>query len=411
MGRPLLAYYTTPSLKAFRAGTHRTVPPEETLLRGLRLAPIMGITRIANVTGLDTVGVPVVMVCRPNARSLAVSQGKGLDLPSAKASGLMEAIEGYHAETIALPLRLGSYDELRYAHRLVRVGGLPTISTGAFHPNLRILWCEGRDLLNEESVLVPYELVHTDYTWPQPAGSGCFVSTSNGLASGNHILEAISHGICEVVERDSTTLWSLRNQAARRSHALDLATVDDASCSAVLQKFERAGLAVDVWDTTSDVGVAAFVCLIQDAEPDPMRVIPPAAGMGCHPARAIALLRALTEAAQSRLTRITGSRDDLDHNPYSRHPKTAIEDATASTATRRFDDAPDWDSDTLEADLNWELERLRSADIKQVIVVDLTKDAFKVPVVRVIIPGLEGLRDVPGYLPGKRAQALIAGAA
>jgi YcaO-like protein with predicted kinase domain len=153
------------SIKAFRAGTHRILPPEETLRRGLRLAPIMGITRIANVTGLDNVGVPVVMVCRPNARSLAVSQGKGLDLPAAKASGLMESIEVYHAETITLPLRLGSYEELRYSHRLVDVLELPTISTGTFHPNLRLLWCEGRDLLNDESVFVPYELVHTDYTW------------------------------------------------------------------------------------------------------------------------------------------------------------------------------------------------------------------------------------------------------
>jgi ribosomal protein S12 methylthiotransferase accessory factor len=371
----------------------------------------MGITRIANVTGLDTVGVPVVMVFRPNARSLAVSQGKGLDLPSAKASGLMESIEGYHAETITLPLRLGSYQEMRFEHRLVHVRGLPTISTGAFHPNLRILWCEGRDLLNEESVLVPYELVHTDYTWPQPAGSGCFASTSNGLASGNHLLEAISHGICEVVERDSTTLWSLRDQAARKSRQLDLATVDDPSCCEVLQKFERAGLAVDVWDTTSDVGIAAFTCRIQEAEQHPMRVIPPAAGMGCHPARAIALLRALTEAAQSRLTRITGSRDDLGDNPHSLHRNTAVEEGTLPTATCRFDGAPDWDSDTLEADVEWELERLQSAGIKQVIAVDLTKDAFKLPVVRVIIPGLEGLREVPGYIPGKRAQALIAGAA
>ncbi|TGV60738.1 hypothetical protein EN803_38435, partial [Mesorhizobium sp. M2D.F.Ca.ET.160.01.1.1] len=40
----------------------------------------MGITRVANVTGLDRIGIPVVMVCRPNARSLAVSQGKGIDL-------------------------------------------------------------------------------------------------------------------------------------------------------------------------------------------------------------------------------------------------------------------------------------------------------------------------------------------
>src|ERR1700687_982262 len=142
--------------KTFRAGTHRTLPPEETLLRGLRFAPIMGITRIANVTGLDTVGVPVVTVCRPNSRSVAVSQGKGLDLAAAKASGLMESVETYHAETITLPLRLASYEELRYSFRLADIEELPASSTGAFHANLRILWCEGRDLLNEESVFVPY---------------------------------------------------------------------------------------------------------------------------------------------------------------------------------------------------------------------------------------------------------------
>jgi YcaO-like protein with predicted kinase domain len=79
----------------------------------------MGITRIANVTGLDSVGIPVVMVCRPNSRSVAVSQGKGIDLGSAHASGLMEAAELYHAETITLPMRLATYEELRYQHNVV----------------------------------------------------------------------------------------------------------------------------------------------------------------------------------------------------------------------------------------------------------------------------------------------------
>ena len=400
------------SIKAFRAGTHRTVPPEETLRRGWRLAPIMGITRIANVTGLDTVGVPVVMVCRPNARSLAVSQGKGLDLPAAKASGLMESIEVYHAETITLPLRLGSYEELRYSQRLVDVSELPTISTGTFHPNLRLLWCEGCDLLNDESVFVPYELVHTDYTWPQPAGSGCFASSSNGLASGNHLLEAISHGICEVVERDATTLWKFGGQAARDSREVNLASVDDTACCQVLEKFERAEITVRVWETTTDVGIAAFVCVIRDARRDLMRPIPPASGMGCHPARSIALLRALTEAAQSRLTLITGSRDDLgpEHYNQQREPR-AQETEPVRAATRRFDDAPSWDSDTLDADVDWELERLRAAGISRVIVVDLTKDAFNLPVARVIIPGLEAHHRIPGYVPGKRAMAAAAGPA
>jgi len=401
----------TSARKAFRAGTHRALPPEETVLRGLRFAPIMGITRIANVTGLDTVGVPVVTVTRPNSRSVSVSQGKGLDLPTAKASGLMESVETYHAETITLPLRLASYEELRYSYRLADVDELPVTSSGGFHRNSRILWCEGKDLLNEESVFVPYDLVHTDYTWPRPAGSECFASSSNGLASGNHLLEAISHGICEVVERDATTLLRFRARAARESREVDLRTVDEAECCQVLDKFERAGVGVRVWETTTDAGIAAFACEIRDRDHDPMRPIPPASGMGCHPARSIALVRALTEAAQSRLTLITGSRDDLGPDRYTWHREPTVpETEPGRAATRSFRDAPNWDSDTFDDDLEWELDRLRGAGVSRVIVVNLTKEAFKLPVARVIIPGLEGHHRVPGYVPGKRALAAAEGA-
>ena len=100
----------------------------------------MGITRVANVTGLDWIGIPVAMVCRPNSRSVAVSQGKGVDYLSAQVSGLMEASELYHAETITLPLRLCSYEELRYQHNVVDVDQLPRIERSPFHPNLRVLW-------------------------------------------------------------------------------------------------------------------------------------------------------------------------------------------------------------------------------------------------------------------------------
>jgi YcaO-like protein with predicted kinase domain len=398
------------ALKTYRAGTHRTLPPQETLRRAMRLAPVMGITRIANVTGLDSIGVPVVMVSRPNARSLAVSQGKGLDLLAAKASGLMESIEAYHAETIVLPLLFCSYEELRYSHRVVDTRDLPSLSTGAFHPNVRILWCEGYDLLRDEPVFVPYEVVHTDYTWPQPAGSGCFASSSNGLASGNHKLEAISHAICEVVERDSSSLWRFRDQAAKEGSRLDLATVDDPACRQVLEKFERAGLATLVWDTTTDVGIASFLCVISPGDDDAPRRIPPAAGTGCHPARSIALLRALTEAAQSRLTQISGSRDDIPRESYSgyRYDQSVdiMRKQLGAPSARSFHDAPDWDSDSLDGDVEWELDRLRKAGVKRAIVVDLTKDFFNLPVVRMIIPGLEGLDEIPGYIPGKRARGL-----
>src|SRR4051812_49128356 len=157
---------------------------------------------MANVTGLDSVGIPVVMVSRPNSRSVTVSQGKGIDLASARVSGLMESAELYHAETITTPLRLATYEELRYKHDVVDVNELARTVESRFHPNLRLLWCEGRDLLSEDNILVPYEMVHTNFTTPFPDGHGSFIASSNGLASGNDAMEAVSHGICEVVERD-----------------------------------------------------------------------------------------------------------------------------------------------------------------------------------------------------------------
>ncbi len=62
----------------------------------------------------------------------------------------------------------------------------------------------GALLDHEKSVWLPYELVHANYTLPLPTGSGCFPASTNGLASGNHMLEAICHGLAEVIERDST---------------------------------------------------------------------------------------------------------------------------------------------------------------------------------------------------------------
>jgi ribosomal protein S12 methylthiotransferase accessory factor len=111
--------------KVYRHGTHRVVAPAETVDALRPLLPVFGITRVGVVTGLDGIGIPVVMVCRPNARSLAVSQGKGADLDAARASGLMESIELYHAERIARPLKFAAWDELRFTRAGCRASPTP----------------------------------------------------------------------------------------------------------------------------------------------------------------------------------------------------------------------------------------------------------------------------------------------
>ena len=399
--------------KAYRAGTHRSISPQETVERVRPFMASMGITRIADVTGLDCIGIPVVMVVRPNSRSIAVSQGKGLDLWAAKASGLMESVEGYHAEYMtSLPLKYDSYAELSRTHRLADVSEMAREDPCLFHHDRPLLWIEGFDLLAEEAVWVPYELVHTIYTVDKTLCPGNFAASSNGLASGNHILEAISHAICEVVERDATTLWSLMSEEERERRRIDLDTVDDPACREVLDKYERAGVMVGVWDSTTDIGLPCFECGIVDRENKGMRDLYSAGGSGCHPAREIALLRALTEAAQSRAACISGSRDDLFRSVYDRAMSPeAIESLRSRLADGRagrdFRSVPTWPGETLDEDVAWELKRLQAIGLQHVIVVDLTKPEFGLPVARVIIPGLEAKGVVPNCRYGRRALAFM----
>lgn len=409
----LVPGFDIPAPKAFRHGTHRSTTPEATVAKARTFMPAMGITRLANVTGLDYIGIPVVMACRPNSRGLAVSQGKGLTLAAARASAVMEAMELYHADHITLPLKLATYEELRYTHRVLDVTELAPVSESRFHPNLPLLWIEGHDLLQDERVWLPYEVVYTNYTVPPPPGSWCFAASSNGLASGNHLLEAISHGLCETVERDSTTLWNLGGAATQRATRLDLSTVDDPGCREVLDKYERAGICVAVWETTTDVGIPSFACRIADRSEDPFHLLYSAGGMGCHVTPEIALLRALTEAAQTRLTLIAGARDDCFRENYlqsrslDRLREERAQIACEDGARRDFRQIRGHDGETFNEDVAWQLECLRAAGTQHVVVVDLTKAEFGLPVARVVIPGLEGYDQVEGYAPGPRARARL----
>jgi YcaO-like protein with predicted kinase domain len=399
--------------KLFRDGTHRVVDPASTLEKIRKLAPSMGITRVANVTGLDIIGIPVVTVVRPNSRSLAVAQGKGIDLDAAKVSGLMESIENWHAENVVRPLILDS--ELAIVARggtVVDVTGLPRCAGGSYRPDAKILWIEGHDVLGRRRCWLPFETVHADYTPPLPTGSQAFLMTDSGIASGNHPLEAVSHGLCELVERDAVTLWQYGGGSEQTASRVDLETVDDPNCRWALEKLAAASVLAAVWDTTTDIGIPSFLCQIMDAEPNPWRPLGPTSGAGCHPSRAVALFRALSEAAQARLTKVAGSRDDLSLHVYARGEDSegiARESAIMrQPATRCFELTPTLESESLDEDVAWELERLSAVGIEQAIVVDLSMREIGLSVVRVVIPGLEGIGDAPAFVPGRRLRARLA---
>jgi ribosomal protein S12 methylthiotransferase accessory factor len=100
------------AIKGFWRGTQRSVSPAETLERIRPYLPTFGITRLANITGLDWIGIPVTLAIRPNASTLSNGSGKGFTMAAAMTSGAMEALELYHAEEANLPTFQLPYEQL-----------------------------------------------------------------------------------------------------------------------------------------------------------------------------------------------------------------------------------------------------------------------------------------------------------
>jgi ribosomal protein S12 methylthiotransferase accessory factor len=391
--------------KTYLKGTHRVVDPAAALARVLPLAPRLGVTRLGVLTGLDGLGIPVAAAYRPNSRSIAVHQGKGGTLAAAKVSALMEALECWHAESAALPLRLASWQEIGRHGRATDPRRLPRTGRGAAEME-RLLWVEATDLVSGAPVWVPYELVSADFTLPLPAGFGLFQATTNGLGAGSHWLEAVLHGLYEVVERDAVALWHALPADGQAARAVDPASVDGPASAALLACFAAARVAVGIWNVTTEIGLPAFLALA--AAPAGADGVEPELGSGCHADRDVALARALAEAAQARLTRISGARDDFipeSYAPAARARRQSTADRWLGTPPRQdFRAVPCCSGATLRHDLDVALDRLVRAGFDQVAVVDLTRPEIGVPVARVVIPGLEGPWAPDGeYVPGKRA--------
>jgi ribosomal protein S12 methylthiotransferase accessory factor len=230
--------------------------------------------------------------------------------------------------------------------------------------------------------------------------------SSNGLASGNHILEAIVHGLCEIIERDAEALWRIDTTLRQ----LDLGTVGDPYCREVIDRLKASSVFVAAWDLTTDVGIPVYGCAIME-KPDParMRSMGVHYGFGCHLAPEVALSRALTEAVQTRLTYISGSRDDFFRHEYQRNRDPELlsaiwEEITAAPSNVSLDAQPSLATDTFEGDVTRLLDAVRGVGCQRVVVVDLTRPEIGLPVARVVVPGLEG---PGGHLPGARARRAI----
>jgi ribosomal protein S12 methylthiotransferase accessory factor len=377
----------------------RVISPAETVQRVTRHFAALGITRVARQTGLDRIGIPCFAAFRPNASTLSNSQGKGLDDDSARASAVMEAAEFAIAERASMPTEQATTAELRSrgirvldTRRLMPIGrGIPD--------DLELPFVRGVDLLSGAHVMVPHEAATIDM---QGAKLETLNRSTNGLASGNTESEAVFHALCELIERDATALDRVRQQKSG-PRLIDVRAITDVAVVTLIERVRDAGF--DLWliDQTSDLGIPCVEAIIGDPSYDYSRHFDLATGYGCHPIAERAIVRAITEAAQTRVTNIAGSRDDFVPEEYnlalhsaflgglatSRGPLAGVPQG-ASPGTPRI------------ALLKFVLERLKARGVGDLTMVRVGGEEYGFSVVKVFAPDLEDKAANTNWRPGRR---------
>src|SRR5262249_35185865 len=152
------------------------------------------ITRVADLTGLDSYGIPVFASFRPQGKALSTSQGKGFLPDAALCGAYMEAIEVYYAEEVKPQLLQTTHAELSTNHLTLE----PRLKNSLFYPDdYKYDWVMGK-LLSGQPIYIPYPFVSMDTTNPSIA---LFGTDTTGLSSGNNLAEALLHGALEIIER------------------------------------------------------------------------------------------------------------------------------------------------------------------------------------------------------------------
>lgn len=380
--------------KRYSIGTHRLISPEQTLANIQPYLAAAGITRCADITGLDRIGIPVYCSIKPGGRLVQIHNGKGLYPMAAKVSALMEAIEVFHAENPDCDFHRDSFNGISQSDiSVISPDILPLyLSQNFFNKDLIIDWIKAEDLRTNESVLLPASAVYL-------CSPSLYRFSSNGLASGNHIVEATLHGLYELIERDAIARVSINGKIELKNcELIDLNTVDDESIRELINKIEAANFKLVLIRLESCIFIHTFWAIILDKNP----LIPSIMvnfGCGTHLSISVAATRAITEAAQSRLIFIYGVSEELaeplppDRNQTYYKIYAYFDRLEGTVPWRKFSSLA---GNNLSEDCDRVLRCLWEAGYENIFRVDLARSTFNIPVVKVIVPELRYNPSITG---------------
>lgn len=374
-------------------GTHRVIAPSKTIEINEEKLKIAGITRIADITDLDRIGLPIYTAIRPTAEDGAISiyGGKGITRDHAKASAMMEGFERYSAERHeGDETTIASLDEISNIGDCINPEtlNLPKDFKKENLNSMKLEWSLAKDIVSDKNYYVPTNAIYHPYI--NNNSESLFKSNTNGLASGNILEEAILHGIFEVIERDA---WSIFELTHKNYAQIDLDSIKSDIINETIDKFESEGIKIKLMDFTADINVPTIAASADDTVTKDAGLL--TLGMGTHLDPEVAILRALTEVAQSRATQINGAREDTVRADFAREAgyermkrinKYYFRDEEEKIALSSIENKA---TTSITKDLEIVKDELMTNDIDKILYYDLTRPELDVSVVRVIIPEME----------------------
>lgn len=233
---------------------------------------------------------------------------------------------------------------------------------------LPLKWTWGYNLSREKEVLIPFDWFFA-------------INEFNGPSAGNCVEEALIQGICEIVERHTSSLIS---QNKLMVAAIRPESVTDPLVIEMFQKYNNAGVKLYLSDFSLDTGIPTVGALAYDPVTFPaLSEIVWTAGTTPDPQKALS--RTLTEVAQ-----LAGDFNTNANYVASGLPKfTTLEEAGYVINPGKevtISDLPDLSSNNLKTEILNCLAALEKINM-QALVINTMHDQLKIPAFYTIIPG------------------------
>ncbi|MBW2107616.1 MAG: YcaO-like family protein [Deltaproteobacteria bacterium] len=392
------------AFKGFTLDQDKVLPPEETVRRFRERLKAVDLDILERTVRIDNgrLDIPVYFsVCGRDARKIIGTKkqmGKGGTPEQAEASAVMELAErfslfsffknreNFFVDTYekvadrAVPFEViarsvhGTSEDLNNARQVFS--------------RLPLQWTQATNLTRHEEVLIPFNWFFA-------------INEFNGPSAGNCTEEALSQGICEVVERHVSSLVS---RSKMKTPAIRLDSVTDPVVVDMLGKYRKNGVRLFASDFSLDTGIPSVGVLAYDPAtfPDTSEIVWTA---GTTPNPQKALSRALTEVAQ-----LSGDFNSSSNYVASGLPKLkSIDEADfVMYPDEQVDIAalPDLSSDNIRVEVEGCIAALARLGL-DVLVVDVTHPRLQIPAYYTIIPGAHFRERAAGTSVGMFSAKLI----